>query len=123
MLMRTLVPLLVCALPLAAQSEFVKAIEFETSPALQLSNDKIDLTMLPKGGNFVSIVLRDDAAKLNPFWNPAYNARAAGKRPRGAGGGHFLCVDGFGNTSPEEKAAGLPGHGEAHTLPWEMTAS
>ena len=63
--MRTLVPLLVCALPLAAQSEFVKAIEFETSPALQLSNDKIDLTILPKGGNFVSIVLRDDAAKLS----------------------------------------------------------
>lgn len=121
--MRTLFTLLACISLLAAQSEFVKSVEFETSPALQLSSDNIELTMLPKGGNFVSIVLRDDATKINPFWNPAYNARAAGKRPRGAGGGHFLCVDGFGNPSPEEKAAGLPGHGEAHTRPWKMTAS
>lgn len=121
--MRMLFTLLACVSPLGAQSEFIRNVEFEASPALQLSNDRIELTMLPKGGNFVSIVLRDDTTKTSPFWNPAYNARAAGKRARGAGGGHFLCVDGFGNTSLEEKAAGLPGHGEAHTRPWEMTAS
>ena len=31
------------------------------------------------------------------------------------GAGHFICVDGFGTPSPEERAAGLPFHGEAHT--------
>lgn len=48
--MRTLLMVLACTLPLAGQSEFIKNVEFEASPALQLSNDKIELTMLPKGG-------------------------------------------------------------------------
>src|SRR5689334_14365512 len=37
--------------------------------------------------------------------------------------GHFVCVDGFGPVSEEEKAAGLTGHGEAHALPWETKAA
>lgn len=121
--MRTLRLLFVCLLPLVGQTPGAKSVEFEGSPALELANDRIALTMLPKGGNFVSLVLRDDPSGMSPFWNPAFNARAAGKRPRGAGGGHFLCVDGFGIPSAEEKAAGMPNHGEAHTLPWEMTAT
>jgi hypothetical protein len=32
-----------------------------------------------------------------------------------------LCVDGFGPVSPEEKAAGLPSHGEAHLAQWEAS--
>ena len=34
--------------------------------------------------------------------------------------GHFVCVDGFGPTSPEERAAGYEGHGEAHKQPWQL---
>src|SRR4029434_6254074 len=37
--------------------------------------------------------------------------------------GHFVCVDGFGPVSPEEQGAGMPGHGEAHTQPWETRSS
>ena len=36
-----------------------------------------------------------------------------------SGTGQFLCVDGFGGVSAEERAAGLPGHGEAHLAEWE----
>ena len=43
-------------------------------------------------------------------------ARELGRPVKFDGGaGLFVCVDGFGPTSPEERAAGLPGHGEAHT--------
>jgi len=34
--------------------------------------------------------------------------------------GHFICVDGFGSASPQEKAAGLPYHGEAHGATFEV---
>ena len=37
--------------------------------------------------------------------------------------GHFLCVDGFGGTSAEERTAGLAGHGEAHRRPFETKLS
>jgi hypothetical protein len=93
---------------------------FEGRPAVVLSNNKLELTVLKLGGSFASIVLRDDPEKLNPLWNPVRFARESGqKEPEGAGLGHFLCVDGFGPVSPEERAAGLPGHGEAHTREWE----
>jgi hypothetical protein len=50
--------------------------------------------------------------------------RELGQAPRPSGGtGHFVCVDGFGPTSPEERAAGLEGHGEAHRQTFEIVAS
>jgi hypothetical protein len=98
--------------------------EFEQRKALVFENDKIELTMLAEGGAFVSLVLKDDADRMNPMWNPAGWARRQGQTPRGGtGAGHFLCVDGFGPSSREERQAGLQGHGEAHRLPWEMTSS
>lgn len=53
------------------------------------------------------IVMKDDPDKLNPL----------------QGLGHFVCVDGFGPVSKEERAAGLPGHGEAHRVPWDVVSS
>ncbi len=116
--------LFVYVMPLLAQPavpEGMKRVEFEGSPALLLRNNRIELTMLPKGGAFVHLTLRDDPTGMSPLWNPARMARETGKKPRPAGGGHFVCVDGFGEVSPEEKAAGLPGHGEAHREPWAIT--
>jgi hypothetical protein len=72
-----------------------------------LANDKLVLTMRPAGGAMVQLLMKDDPDKLNPL----------------QGLGHFVCVDGFGGVSAEERAAGLPGHGEAHRVPWEMVAS
>jgi hypothetical protein len=72
-------------------------------PPLMLSNDKINVEILPTGATIASIVLNDDPAKLNPLWKPGPQS----------GRGHFLCLDAFGPVSPEEQAAGLTFHGEA----------
>jgi hypothetical protein len=104
--------------PLAAQNA-----TFEDHPAITLANDKIELLVLKQGASVASVVLRDDAAKLNPLWDPARMARESGARGGfNSGTGQFLCVDGFGPVSSEEQAAGLPGHGEAHTVEWESRA-
>lgn len=97
--------------------------QFENHPAVVLSNDKLELLVLKQGGALASVVLQDDSDKLNPLWNPARYAREAGRQPSSrAGLGHFICVDGFGPVSREEQAAGLSGHGEAHTRFWELKA-
>jgi hypothetical protein len=96
---------------------------FEELPALLLSNDKMQLTVLPEGGAMVQLVLSDDPQKTNPLWNPIRIARDAGQnRPTSFSRGHFVCVDGFGPVSAAERAAGLPMHGEAATLPWHLDA-
>jgi hypothetical protein len=51
-------------------------------------------------------------------------AREVGKPSQfGASFGHFVCVDGFGPTSQEERSAGLTGHGEAHIQKFEVKSS
>ena len=100
----------------AAQNVSAQNTTFEGYPAITLSNDKLELTLMLKGGTLASVVLKDDPEKLSPLWNPMRMARELGQTPRFDGGaGLFVCVDGFGPVSPEEKAAGLPGHGEAHS--------
>ncbi len=100
-----------------------RATTFETRPATALENEKIELLTLNNGGAFVSLVLKDDAGKMNPMWNPVALARMTkGPARFGDSLGHFLCVDGFGPSSKEEQAAGLQGHGEAHRQPWALVA-
>lgn len=112
-----LLALLLLTLPAFAQ----RAATFESRPATALENDKIELLTLNKGGAFVSLILKDDAAKMNPMWNPVALSRMTNGPSRfGDSLGHFVCVDGFGPTSKEEQAAGLQGHGEAHRQPWEL---
>ncbi len=94
---------------------------FENRPALVLANDKVSLTILPEGGAMAEIVLAGDKDKINPLWNPYSIARQAGLQPPTTlYRGHFVCIDGFGPVSAEERAAGLPMHGEAYTLPWQL---
>ncbi len=94
---------------------------FEDRPALVLSNDKVALTVLTEGGAMAEIVLAGDKDKINPLWNPYWIARQAGlNRPASFARGHFVCIDGFGPVSAEERAAGLTAHGEAYTLPWQL---
>ena len=111
-------PFLGCLLTLAAPpaEESVHNADFEGNPAVMLSNDMLALTVTTQGSTLASIVLKNDPEKLSPLWNPLRMARELGRTPRFDGGaGLFVCVDGFGPVSPEERAAGLPGHGEAHT--------
>jgi hypothetical protein len=104
-----------------AQNGAAQNISFEGYPAITLSNDKLELTLMLKGGTLASVVLKDDPERLSPLWNPMRMARELGQTPHFDGGaGLFVCVDGFGPVSPEEKAAGLPAHGEAHSQMFEV---
>jgi hypothetical protein len=94
---------------------------FEDRPALVLANDKVELTVVTEGGAMAQILLAGDNEKINPLWNPYWIARQAGQnRPTNLYRGHFVCIDGFGPVSAEERAAGLPMHGEAYMLPWQL---
>ena len=74
---------------------------------LSISNDRLTLGIRTQGGAMVRLTLNDDPDQVNPMHSL----------------GHFVCVDGFGPVSAEERSAGLPGHGEAHTVSWETVAS
>jgi hypothetical protein len=76
-------------------------------PVRLFSNDKLTLAVRPLGGTMAQLLMRDDPDGLNPL----------------QGLGHFVCVDGFGPVSREERAAGLPGHGEAHRVPWNLLSA
>src|SRR5882724_8426922 len=108
-----------------AQTPFHKTAEFEQQPALTIANDKLELTLSAQGAALVNLILRDDPEKLSPLWNPIRMARELGQTSRSRIGtmGHFICVDGFGGASTEERAAGLPGHGEAQMQTFEIRES
>ncbi len=92
--------------------------------AIIISNDRVELTVLPLGGGLPSIVLKDDSERVNPMWDSLRDDQNSGRPLRNTGAvGHFTCVDGFGPTSEEEAAAGAEGHGEAHRLPWVTVSS
>lgn len=92
---------------LASAASAQEAGTFEGRPVLVLSNDKLALTVRSQGGAMVRLLMKDDRDQVSPLH---------------AGLGHFVCVDGFGPVSPEERKAGLPGHGEANRIPWEMVS-
>jgi hypothetical protein len=118
--MRLALFLLLLAAAYGQKSEPPKTT-FEEQPAYLLSNRALELTVLPKGSTFASVVLADDPEKLSPLWNPMRLAREVGeKNTFDSALGHFICVDGFGPVSPEEETAGLPGHGEAHQTPFAV---
>ncbi len=108
------------SLPPTSQSDDLREINYHGRPALVLSNDVIELTVLERGGALVGLVLKDDPQKTNPFWDAFRADREASQLPRQNGMvGHFICVDGFGPASRQEQAAGMPSyHGEAHSLTW-----
>jgi hypothetical protein len=97
------------AIVVAAQSpqESIDRGTLDGRPVVTISNDKLSLALRAVGGSMVRLVLKDDSGQLNPF----------------EGLGHFVCVDGFGPVSKEEEAARLPGHGEAHRVPWDVVSS
>ena len=104
--------------------EPVRTGDFQGKPALILSNGVIELTVLPMGASFAAVTLSDDSESINPLWDALRADREAGKPLRDNGVlGHFVCVDGFGPASAEESRAGMPMHGEAHTLNWSTRSA
>ncbi len=99
-------------------------VSHEGSDGLLLSNGEVELVVLPHGGAIASFLLTEDERRVNPMWNPVRMGRERGsKETFGPSRGHFLCVDGFGPVSAAERDAGLPEHGEANKLPWEVVRS
>src|SRR6266849_6807096 len=96
------------ALAQTPDSAFLKNSSFEEVPALLLSNDKIELTVLTNGGALANLILRDDPEKLSPFWNPKRFAREAGRKHSGYALGHFVCVDALAPFRPKKKKRDFP---------------
>jgi hypothetical protein len=92
---------------LLSATQHIEEATLDGRPVRIIANDKLSLTMRSVGGAMVQLFMKDDPGKLNPL----------------DGMGHFVCVDGFGPVSKEERAAGLPGHGEAHRVSWEVLAA
>jgi len=104
------------ALTIGWSQQPVENGSFEGYPSVVVSAAKLQFTIMKQGSTLASVTLTDDPEKLSPLWNPMRMARELGRPVVYDGGaGHFVCVDGFGSPSNEEKAAGLPFHGEAHT--------
>lgn len=104
-----------------AQADFLKKTTFEEQPALALSNGALDLTILPQGASLARLTLAGSSE--SPLWDPLRMAQETGAANAKFSPitGHFVCVDGFGQPSREERAAGLQGHGEAHSQMFEQT--
>jgi hypothetical protein len=136
---RNLIFLLAAGLA-SAQSGSVTDATFEGRPAILLSNGNLELTVTVQGATLSRLVLKDDPEHLSPLWDPGQYPPAAGGRGAGGGApdggvpgrgpqagrggngvnGHFVAVDGFGQPSAEDRAAGLPQHGEAHVTAMDV---
>jgi hypothetical protein len=98
-----------------------QTVSFEGQPAIVISNGRVSVTVLEQGATLASVTLPSDSGVPDPLWNPVRLARENGRSAQFGGAfGHFVCVDGFGQPSTSERAAGLPMHGEAHLLKFSV---
>ena len=84
----------------------VCALAQTAAPGMDLSNDKLTLTVAAMGGKFTTLVMREGDGT-----SPIHTI------------GHFLALDGFGAASEEEQALGMPFHGEANRREMKVVAS
>ena len=110
---------------------------FNGRRALSIENDDLHVTVLFGGGHIAAV--HDKATGVNPLWVAPWSSidssrfDAAKHRDYGDGvdarllagiAGHNLCLDIFGGPSEEEARAGLPVHGEASNVDYDLqTAS
>jgi len=107
---------------------------FKGRRSVQLENELLRLTVLEEGGHIAEVY--DKRAGVSPLWIPHWKSvepSAFGPdqhRQFGTGPdakllvgimGHNLCLDIFGEPSPEEAAAGLTVHGESSVNRYEIT--
>jgi len=113
-----------CAGALAQTSPAVKEGTVYNRPVLLVANDKLEVAVVKQGGSMLRILIQGDSQRLSPFGNPEMVTQVPDNRKlQGPMVGHFVCVDGFGSPSAEERAAGLAMHGEAYLQPWKLVAS
>jgi hypothetical protein len=111
----------------------MKETRYRNRRAVQIENDLLRVTVLVEGGHIAEIYHKQ--AGVNPLWTPPwasiepstydrsrhleYGADAESKLLSGLMG-HNLCLDVFGDPSPEEAAAGMTVHGEASINPYSF---
>jgi hypothetical protein len=101
--------------------------------AVKLENDLIRVTVLKEGGHIAEVL--DKATGVNPLWTPPWpsiepSTYDYARHPAYGGGvdasllagimGHNLCLDIFGGPSDAEAKAGLPVHGEASLVRYDV---
>ena len=106
---------------------------FRGRRAVSIENDHLRVTVLPGGGHIAEVY--DKATGVNPLWTPPWTSiepsqfDAARHRDYGDGvdapllagiTGHNLCLDIFGGPSDDEARAGLPVHGEASVVDYDV---
>lgn len=101
--------------------------------AVSIENEPLRVTVLVEGGHIAEVLHKKSG--VNPLWTPPWPSiepstyRRAGDTVYGGAVdasllsgimGHNLCLDIFGGPSPEEEAAGMPVHGEASVVPYDV---
>ncbi len=101
--------------------------------AASIENADLRVTVLEEGGHIAEIF--DKQAAVNPLWTPEWRSiepshydpmahREYGDTVEASllAGimGHNVCLDIFGGPSPEEAAAGMPVHGEASIVRFDI---
>ena len=104
--------------------------------ATAIENRYLRVTVLHEGGHIAEVL--DKETGVNPLWTPPWpsiehSAYDRTKHDVYGGGldaallagimGHNLCLDIFGGPSAEEAAAGVPVHGEASKVRYEVRAT
>ena len=113
-----------CAGALSQTPPAVKEGTVYKRPVLLVANDKLELAVATQGGSMLRLLIQGDSQGLSPYGNPEMMPQVPDNRKfQGAMVGHFVCVDGFGSPSAEERAAGMAMHGEAYLQPWKLVVS
>ncbi|MBC8167760.1 MAG: hypothetical protein H7Y20_18055 [Bryobacteraceae bacterium] len=104
--------------------------------AVSIENELVRVTVLAEGGHIAAILHKHSG--VNPLWTPPWNSIEPStwdpqrcpeygddSESRLLSGlmGHNVCIDLFGGPSKDEALAGIPVHGEASVLPYEITAT
>lgn len=116
-----------------------ESVHWRGRQATRLANGVIELIALTSGGHLAGLRLLGEAGRSceNVIWEPPWptydQAPALSEEllqtygPPGVDKfmagytGHCLCLDHFGEPSPEQAAAGLGLHGEAPVAEWNVT--
>jgi hypothetical protein len=110
------------------------SILYRGRQAYRWENDALRLTITRQGGHIAELL--DKRSNINPLWappwptiepstyspetHPEYGPGAEAKLLSGILG-HNLCIDLFGDPSPQEAAAGYTTHGEASLLAYDAS--
>jgi hypothetical protein len=102
------------AAAVAAQTPSIReASDIYGRPGWTMENGTIRVGLLRGGGHIaeVRIISANPRLSINPMFIPVGNGYM----------GHLVCFPHYGPASAEERAQGLPGHGEAGSVEWQRT--